>query len=1142
MTSALLAALLTTAPVAHAQDAFGVSPGAQSGGLLDAPSAHAARGPRAATGVASLLIGHSLQPLQVCAEGAELDPQYGTCTGRENTTPWLRNQTSLFASGAYGLSQRVSLGGGARLRLPASLSEGSVPALAGAGASRLETASLFGQVGLLDPARPTQVALQARGYLDADDDVAAGEDAIQASWLYGPGTGASASLVVSRRSVRAAGEVWPRFQVTTDATVFQPLGDAAERTTLPSARFLRSRTAGAFRVHPNLAILTELEGSVGGISEALRAEVRAGMRWRARDHLEVVGLVGHSPTLAAGDPLVRVVAGVRVVPAAPKPVAFPAREAEIAFVLRDTEGTLLAASVGGDLAGLQRREGPNGELILIGPTPGPVRVALQAPGRATWTETLTLNGTGPWRVERVLPAGGGNGTLALSLFDVDGNPVDEAQVVLGDQNLGSVCGRCDVVLSGLPEDPMALAVRAPTFAPHQSTAESGPAAAAELRPGGVYLTRPPGSVHLAVRDAEGPRPDAEILLIRATGTESVALNQDGEVWLTLDPGRFRVRVTAEGMGAQERTLQVAEDDLHLHDLSFQLFPAVADGARLTVEAVSAEGSPVEGAEVRLDDQTLGVTGSGGQAIFEDLQQGDAEVTVVHPWFRNYPQQPIALTPGTTTELLAPLSWLPGQVSVAVTDGEAVPVDATVRVERNGLLETIDRTGPDGRLHASLEPGAYQVTLTAPGRTAVTLDLEVTPQRDEALLAEAVLAPRSATGTGLALTVLDKLDQPVEGASVFLDSTPVGTTTTGGRLSIEGIETGDRRLRVTGEFYDPWRGELRAEQASPATTTARLKERLGVVTVAATTESGAPVDAFVRLLGPVRSQPRRLGADGVQKFRLAEGFWEVLFSSELHGLHATDLGVDREQSTYEVRWTTPDVQTPTPLAPLPRRTATVSLHNRADDQPVAGTLRLLGPEVLAPVTVGDQGTWTGDLQLGWWEMLATAEALGIGGGDLQVTETGPAPTLRIDLGEARVEVTDQQVEISEAIYFETDSAVLRGRSSSLLEEVARTLRARPEIKRVRIEGHTDAQGTAAHNLDLSRRRAAAVRASLIDLGVERRRLETQGFGDAEPVESNDTEAGRAANRRVVFKVLRVRESSVAEPQGTGEANALERESR
>ena len=178
--------------------------------------------------------------------------------------------------------------------------------------------------------------------------------------------------------------------------------------------------------------------------------------------------------------------------------------------------------------------------------------------------------------------------------------MDEAWVALGDQDLGTVCGRCDVVLSGLP-GPLPLAVRAPTFAPLGSTVTPVAADASSLRPGGVYLTRPPGSVHLAVRDADGPRPDAEILLIRATGTESVALDKGGEVWLTLDPGRFRVRATADGMGAQERTCR-SPKTICTHDLAFQLFPAATE-ARLNVEAVSAEGSPVEGAEVRLDDQT-----------------------------------------------------------------------------------------------------------------------------------------------------------------------------------------------------------------------------------------------------------------------------------------------------------------------------------------------------------------------------------------------------------------------------------------------------------------------------------------------------------------------------------------------------------
>ena len=68
----------------------------------------------------------------------------------------------------------------------------------------------------------------------------------------------------------------------------------------------------------------------------------------------------------------------------------------------------------------------------------------------------------------------------------------------------------------------------------------------------------------------------------------------------------------------------------------------------------------------------------------------------------------------------------------------------------------------------------------------------------------------------------------------------------------------------------------------------------------------------------------------------------------------------------------------------------------------------------------------------------------------------------------------------------------------------------------IEGHTDSTGDAAHNLDLSRRRAEAVRGVLMaQFKVDATRLTAAGIGAAKPLDSNDTPAGRAQNRRVEF---------------------------
>jgi outer membrane protein OmpA-like peptidoglycan-associated protein len=99
-----------------------------------------------------------------------------------------------------------------------------------------------------------------------------------------------------------------------------------------------------------------------------------------------------------------------------------------------------------------------------------------------------------------------------------------------------------------------------------------------------------------------------------------------------------------------------------------------------------------------------------------------------------------------------------------------------------------------------------------------------------------------------------------------------------------------------------------------------------------------------------------------------------------------------------------------------------------------------------------------------------------------------------------------------ILFDYDSAVIRKESEPVLNEVLELLRHEPGWK-LMIEGHTDATGSDAHNLTLSKQRAEAVKAFLVAGGVTSDRLKTEGFGESKPVADNGTELGRAQNRRV-----------------------------
>ncbi len=117
----------------------------------------------------------------------------------------------------------------------------------------------------------------------------------------------------------------------------------------------------------------------------------------------------------------------------------------------------------------------------------------------------------------------------------------------------------------------------------------------------------------------------------------------------------------------------------------------------------------------------------------------------------------------------------------------------------------------------------------------------------------------------------------------------------------------------------------------------------------------------------------------------------------------------------------------------------------------------------------------------------------------------------------VEEGTGELTLLENIQFETGRAVIKPASFPIIDEVVHLLKQRPDL-RLGIHGHTDSVGSDANNLQLSKDRAAAVRRYIVDKGIAESRLESEGFGESRPIETNDTPAGRAKNRRVEFKIL------------------------
>jgi outer membrane protein OmpA-like peptidoglycan-associated protein len=118
----------------------------------------------------------------------------------------------------------------------------------------------------------------------------------------------------------------------------------------------------------------------------------------------------------------------------------------------------------------------------------------------------------------------------------------------------------------------------------------------------------------------------------------------------------------------------------------------------------------------------------------------------------------------------------------------------------------------------------------------------------------------------------------------------------------------------------------------------------------------------------------------------------------------------------------------------------------------------------------------------------------------------------------VQLRGDKIEIRESVQFKSGGDEILAQSDELLSKVAALLKDHNEITMVLVEGYTDNRGKKDGNVTLSELRAHAVMVWLKKHGVERKRLTSKGFGEDKPIASNDTDEGRAKNRRVEFRVV------------------------
>lgn len=136
-------------------------------------------------------------------------------------------------------------------------------------------------------------------------------------------------------------------------------------------------------------------------------------------------------------------------------------------------------------------------------------------------------------------------------------------------------------------------------------------------------------------------------------------------------------------------------------------------------------------------------------------------------------------------------------------------------------------------------------------------------------------------------------------------------------------------------------------------------------------------------------------------------------------------------------------------------------------------------------------------------------------NIDLNDIDKSDTIIVDLKLSPIEVGEPI--ILKNIFFEFDKDVLRTASYPELDKLLGYMQD-GQIKRIEISGHTDWKGPGEYNQKLSERRAKAVRKYLIQNGIEEGRMEYAGYGESQPIDTNETVEGRQNNRRVEFKIL------------------------
>ncbi len=600
-------------------------------------------------------------------------------------------------------------------------------------------------------------------------------------------------------------------------------------------------------------------------------------------------------------------------------------------------------------------------------------------------------------------------------------------------------------------------------------------------------------------------------VVRNAATGEPVANADIQIGpqhaVTDDAGRFEVADVTQGdtsVAVRKTLFEPAMETVDVIamqavDVDIAITPITYGDLVVTVTDASS-GQPLAATLVRLTADLSGETGADGRVRFEKVPAGEGLLSATrHAYVAN--EQNYVLEPATELEQTLALEPVTvGSVAGMVVNadsGEAL-AGATVTIGARKAM-----TDDDGRFRIDeLAAGEINVSAVKPVFEASRVGATVIAA--ETVDVELTLEPVT-YGTIRGVVVDATTSRPIADATIAVSGRNTRTNAAG-EFELDRVSAGELLLTANKRVYEQVEDRFELSPAEAETRRIALPpitygDVQGTVVDA---DSGAPLAGVEVSLGTVRVQtdadgrfgPQRVDAGPLNLSAYKNGYESGGLLVDISAAGLTDGFIELEPIRIgTVVGTVVDAKTGETV-----KGARVTLAANAQETGTDGRFRF---EAVKTGSVGvavrhadyGNGAASGDLAGG-----ATLELI-----------------VRVDL--RREDVTQLEASLASGgsidlygIHFDSGKDQFKASSLGTLNAVLAVMKRAPE-RRFTIVGHTDSDGSDASNQDLSERRARTVINWLIEHGIEARRLTARGFGESRPTAPNETESGKALNRRV-----------------------------